>query len=232
VTNCPLCKCEIENGTVFCTSCQNFTDWRRHLSGVEKALALLVALVSVIGLNLSNAFDYFDPPRAEVFAIADPMSDTEMKVDFTNVGSVAGYVAYEVNCGSGNDSHDFRVEFLAETPAVVLPSASSTAFFRLSAFDGANRVSGLAELLDGAVLKGAHTEGSLVLYCYANGFDEHGMIDVIFMRPTLEVRRVDGKPEFRFVSILPMLDDDPRLIEFSRGFEEAWQQNRMQDIEK
>jgi hypothetical protein len=63
---CAVCREPVRNGAKKCIHCSSVLDWHRWLGVSETTLALLVALVSVIGATAPRVLELFTPDRSRL----------------------------------------------------------------------------------------------------------------------------------------------------------------------
>src|SRR5260370_35611066 len=63
---CRVCREAIKQGARKCVHCNSFLDWRGWLGISETALALLVALVTVMGATAPRVVELFTPKYSEL----------------------------------------------------------------------------------------------------------------------------------------------------------------------
>ncbi|MBU0642226.1 MULTISPECIES: hypothetical protein [Roseobacteraceae] len=110
-TCCRFCGSPMQKGYVFCKQCNHFNDWRRHFSISTPVLGLLVALVSVLGINANNVLQALDPNRAN-FLIGGQLIDADrFRMTVTNTGGELGFIGDRLACEpklEGGNSLSFR----------------------------------------------------------------------------------------------------------------------------
>jgi hypothetical protein len=125
--SCNWCGEHLPKKASFCLKCDNYVGWRGYLSGIDKTLAILVALVAVSGSLWGKLF----PDRA---ALHLDIRSTEQSgslfasVSVSNLGLTAGFVS-EIRCTSRNDDEE-QVVFTADLPVVIEPEAISAVEMR------------------------------------------------------------------------------------------------------
>lgn len=153
---CRFCGSHMPNDFVFCKECNHFNDWRRFFAVSTPVLGLLVALVSVVGINANNLKEMVAPPRANLLIGAEFNGETnDFEVVATNIGGAVGYLEQMFECipyvegGSG-------LSFRSSVPAIVLPGHQITVQFKTNStfFDNF-----LAALEDEVFIPAGPTDG-------------------------------------------------------------------------
>lgn len=107
-------------GYVFCKQCEHFNDWRRYFAISTPVLGLLVALVSVVGVNATNVISFFNPDRAAFLVGARFVSETQLLVVATNTGGATGFVDELMSCSAQTEGGNF-LSFRALAATAVPP---------------------------------------------------------------------------------------------------------------
>lgn len=79
-------------GAVLCSTCGTYQDWRRFLPLSPIILALLTALVSVVGIAAPALYSTFKTPRSETHLEAVTIDGTTLRVLATNRGDAPSTV--------------------------------------------------------------------------------------------------------------------------------------------
>src|SRR4051794_36381374 len=90
---CVSCLSPIRPGAKKCVECNSFQGWRRHVTGSETFLALLVALVSVVSMSLPIVRDTFATRKSKVTVTFGGTQDNYLFLVASNSGSASGTVA-------------------------------------------------------------------------------------------------------------------------------------------
>ncbi|WP_374595728.1 hypothetical protein [Sphingosinicella sp.] len=92
MTACRLCQERISVKAELCRHCHSYQDWRRHLNFSGTVLALLVALVSVLGWMLPAVATALRPSHSRI-TLSNPVVRGEaIYLIATNVGSQPGVI--------------------------------------------------------------------------------------------------------------------------------------------
>lgn len=92
---------EIEDGALKCVHCSSYQDWRRRLSVGNTTLALLIALLSSVGLLASLYSQFFEPKRSEVSFFPVGIRPDGLYFVVSNAGNIPG-VAHGANIQTRN----------------------------------------------------------------------------------------------------------------------------------
>lgn len=83
---CKQCKSPIPSGARICSKCNSYQDWRSVIPLSSTALALLTALVSVIGIAAPSVYKLFHTPRSEAELVMPSVDGTTLRVVALNRG--------------------------------------------------------------------------------------------------------------------------------------------------
>ncbi|MDV2657665.1 hypothetical protein R0D41_28300 [Pseudomonas aeruginosa] len=83
---CKQCKSEIPSGARICAKCNSYQDWRSVIPFSNTALALLTALVSVIGIATPAVYSVVHKPRSEAVLTMPSVDGTTLRVVAINRG--------------------------------------------------------------------------------------------------------------------------------------------------
>lgn len=128
---CRFCGSQMASGFVFCKECDHFNDWRRHFNVSTTVLSLLVALFSVLGLNLSAIFDLVFPSRASLAVGAAIVSPFQINLTATNIGEQPGYLGSSINCRPANAGGNY-LSFASGIIDVVAPGAQAESVYHVN----------------------------------------------------------------------------------------------------
>ncbi len=96
-TKCTTCQSEIECGALKCMHCDSFQDWRRYITFSHSLVALIVALVSVMGLAIPVIVDTFHTPKSDIKISAESCNQASgghlhFNLLVTNKGDRPGFI--------------------------------------------------------------------------------------------------------------------------------------------
>lgn len=205
VTQCRFCGSPMTGGYVYCKECGHFNDWRRFFAASTPVLGLLVALVSVVGINASNVKDMIAPPRAS-FLVGAAFNAETMALDLvaTNIGGAVGYLDQTVHCASQGDPGAV-LAFRSAVPATVQPGHQTTVPFpTISTFFG----NFLAALEDGQFTPSYGPDGYGFTpldpdlggpwLCAVKGYDAEGDVTVVTSGEVLSLYLRNGRVQGGF----------------------------------
>ncbi|WP_347887884.1 hypothetical protein ABHF54_08660 [Nitrosomonas europaea] len=83
---CKQCKSGIPSGARICSKCNSYQDWRSVIPFSNTALALLTALVSVVGIAAPAVYNVVHKPRSEAVLTMPSVDGTTLRVVAINRG--------------------------------------------------------------------------------------------------------------------------------------------------
>ncbi|EPV9122369.1 hypothetical protein ACWAUT_005495 [Pseudomonas aeruginosa] len=83
---CKQCQNLIPNNAQICTKCNAYQDWRRYIPFSNTALALLTALISVIGIASPVLYKIVHTPRSEATLAMPSVDGTTLRIIALNKG--------------------------------------------------------------------------------------------------------------------------------------------------
>jgi len=83
---CKMCRNTIPAGAQLCARCNSYQDWRRFIPFSNTALALLIALISVVGLAAPALYKIAHTPRSEATLTMPSLDGTTLRVVAVNKG--------------------------------------------------------------------------------------------------------------------------------------------------
>lgn len=83
---CTQCKSEIPEGAKICSTCNSYQDWRGIIPFSNTVLALLTALVSVIGIAAPTMYKIVHKPRSEAILTMPSVDGTTLRLVAINRG--------------------------------------------------------------------------------------------------------------------------------------------------
>jgi len=89
VEHCTQCRSEIPSGARLCSKCNSYQDWRSIIPFSNTALALLTALVSVIGIAAPAVYKVIHKPRSEAMLTMPSVDGTTLRVVAINRGDAS-----------------------------------------------------------------------------------------------------------------------------------------------
>jgi hypothetical protein len=85
---CRQCRKPIPKGARLCSECKSYQDWRGYLNVSSTVLALLVALISVIGGALPHTYHLFGWDKSKVVFGVPVVSGERVRLFATNKGAM------------------------------------------------------------------------------------------------------------------------------------------------
>jgi len=89
---CPVCRESIKPGAKKCIRCTSALDWRRWLGVSETTLALLVALISVVGSTGPRIVELLTPRYSDLRLVLRPPVYQNLQLDAWNKGNKPSYL--------------------------------------------------------------------------------------------------------------------------------------------
>jgi hypothetical protein len=83
---CKQCKNKIPSGARICSTCNSYQDWRSLIPFSNTALALLTALVSVVGIAAPALYKTVHKPRSEATLTMPSVDGTTLRIVAINRG--------------------------------------------------------------------------------------------------------------------------------------------------
>jgi hypothetical protein len=123
---CSTCREPIMLGATKCIHCGTPQNWQRYLSMSSTVLALLVALVGVLGAVIPVLVSLYEHNRSEVALGLIRVSGNEIALSVSNAGGRPGIViaAGGLHVSNGPDDFNAPLEFAADLGAIA-PGAST-----------------------------------------------------------------------------------------------------------
>ncbi|WP_421223292.1 hypothetical protein [Aeromonas sp. 602293] len=85
-SHCKQCKSDIPSGARICSTCNSYQDWRSLIPFSNTALALLTALISVIGIAAPAVYKIIHKPTSEATLTMPSFDGTTLRVVAMNHG--------------------------------------------------------------------------------------------------------------------------------------------------
>lgn len=112
---CLYCGESIAVSAKKCIHCDSFQDWKRHLSVGNSALALLVALASVITLSLPGIQTFISPPTSRITPVILSGEQSFIDIAVVNSGSIDGLILHiSISVGS----RDYNIDILPQDTVI------------------------------------------------------------------------------------------------------------------
>jgi predicted nucleic acid-binding Zn ribbon protein len=89
---CRVCANAIPTQASYCTHCQSYQNWRRHLQFGQTTLSLLVALVAVLSTLVPSAMQLINRPNSRLIASGLSSNAGQLNLTFSNLGDRAGVI--------------------------------------------------------------------------------------------------------------------------------------------
>jgi RNA polymerase subunit RPABC4/transcription elongation factor Spt4 len=124
---CKQCKREIPSAARICSTCNSYQDWRSLIPVSNTALALLTALVSVIGIAAPAVYKVVHKPRSEAMITMPSVDGTTLRVVAVNRGDapaslIRAWVDSEYLAAAT------RVRLRNDSDAIIQPGSKLLAF--------------------------------------------------------------------------------------------------------
>lgn len=131
LTACPVCREPIQKGARKCIHCSSMIDWRGWLGISETALALLVALVTVLGATTPRIVELFTHKYADVRLNYYQVSGGLLELTAWNQGNRNGLLLSAKIIAKGHDGKELaeiNLDNTTPSPIVAGQTVSSSAF--------------------------------------------------------------------------------------------------------
>jgi hypothetical protein len=86
VTPCKQCKNDIPVGARICSKCNSYQDWRIFIPFSNTALALLAALISVVGIAAPAIYKMIHTPTSNAYLSMPSFEGTTLRIVAVNTG--------------------------------------------------------------------------------------------------------------------------------------------------
>jgi hypothetical protein len=99
--SCVSCASKIPTEAKKCVSCGSYQDIRRHFDVGNTAIALLLALISVVALSfdkLKEVYEYFFNYESEINIFVDKIDTQQISILAFNKGGSTAMLGDEINC--------------------------------------------------------------------------------------------------------------------------------------
>lgn len=83
---CKQCRLSIPDGALLCSHCHSYQDWRGWFPVSQTVLALLTALIAVVGTTLPPIIKLFHTPRSEAYFATPALDGTTLRIVVVNRG--------------------------------------------------------------------------------------------------------------------------------------------------
>lgn len=83
---CKLCRHPIPNGAKICSTCNSYQDWRRLIPFSTTVLALLIALISVLGIVIPPLYKIIHTPQSKALLTMPSVDGTTLRITAINNG--------------------------------------------------------------------------------------------------------------------------------------------------
>lgn len=149
---CVRCNNDIPSSARFCTHCNSYQDWRRHLNFSSTFLALIIAAISVITSFYNVVGDRIWPPASKVEVQFSDFGEGALRMIAVNRGESSGFLV-DASLTSIEEGGEFPipggVNFELADQALEVPSGL-TRFRVLTSFNGeaTNNILTLANVLE------------------------------------------------------------------------------------
>jgi len=124
---CNQCKKEIPSGALICSTCNSYQDWRRFISFSNTALALITALVSVLGIAAPVLYKVVHQPRSEAMITMPSVDGTTLRVIATNRGDAPASLG-RVWVDSEYLAAATKIRLQNDSDAIIQPGSKLLAF--------------------------------------------------------------------------------------------------------
>lgn len=147
---CAQCRGSIPCGAKLCQHCKSYQDWRRWFSLPTSVLALLTALISVVGLVVPPLKTAFHTPRSDAYLSMPSLDGTTLRVVAVNRGDapaslVRARIESEYLAGAT------KVRLRNDADAIILPGAKLLTFDIIPLLDEDQSYSGSLEAMTAVI---------------------------------------------------------------------------------
>ncbi len=126
-TFCKQCQLPIPREARLCSHCASYQDWRRWFSISNTTLALLAALVSIVGIVAPTIHSVFHVPRSEAILTTPSLDGTTLRIIAINRGDAPASLT------AARISGDYlapatKVKFRNDSDAIIPPGSKLITF--------------------------------------------------------------------------------------------------------
>lgn len=151
MTLCKQCKSKIPSEASLCPVCKSYQDWRRFITFSNTALALLTALISVLGISASTVYKAVHKPRSEAKLTMPSLDGTTLRIVAVNRGDapaslIKAWVSSEYLAAAT------KVRLRNDSDAIINPGGKLLAFDVVPLLDESDSYSSSLEIM-GYILK-------------------------------------------------------------------------------
>lgn len=124
---CKQCGLPIPDNARLCHHCHSYQDWRGWLSISNTALALIIALITVVSTSVVTLGDYFRVPRSDAFLTSPAIDGTSMRVVAINHGDAPAAIL-DSNIVSEFLAPSTKIKLRDESNAIIPPGSQLLIF--------------------------------------------------------------------------------------------------------
>jgi hypothetical protein len=131
-TPCPVCREPIRKGARKCIHCTSMLDWRGWLGISETALALLVALVSVLGASAPRVAELFTRDYSDVRLNYRQVNSQYLELTAWNQGNKNGLLSSAKMIARSKDGKELGlIKLEVSSPPLILAGQQAVSGFRI-----------------------------------------------------------------------------------------------------
>lgn len=124
---CKQCRNSIPESANICSKCNSYQDWRSFIPFSNTALALLTALISVIGIAAPAVYKLVHTPTSEATLAMPSVDGTTLRIVALNKGDAPASL---INAWVDSDylAAATKVRLRSDTDAIILPGSKLLTF--------------------------------------------------------------------------------------------------------
>jgi hypothetical protein len=126
-TKCKQCKSEIPIDARLCSACNSYQDWRNYIPFSNTALALLTALISVIGATGPELYKVVHTPQSKASITMPSIEGTTLRIIVTNRGDAPALLG-KVGVDSELLAGATKVKLRNDADAIIQPGSKLLTF--------------------------------------------------------------------------------------------------------
>ena len=143
---CKQCKTAIPIGAKICSTCNSYQDWRSFIPFSNTALALVTALISVIGITGPVLYKAVHTPRSEASITMPSVDGTTLRVVVINRGDAPASLG-RVWVDSEYLAGATKVRLRNDSDAIIQPGSKLLTFDIIPLLDEGDSYNSSAEMM-------------------------------------------------------------------------------------
>nr|AWM07765.1 hypothetical protein CIT39_15780 [Bradyrhizobium symbiodeficiens] len=147
---CKQCCNDIPQGALLCSDCGSYQDWRGWFSVSSTVLALLTALLSVLGIVAPVIINALHSPRSDAFLQTPSIDGTTLRVLAVNRGDASASFVY-ARIDGDYLAGATKVRLRSDADAIISPGSKLLTFDIIPLLDETQSYDGSLEAMTAAV---------------------------------------------------------------------------------